>query len=61
VTASLADFQAITTEPGDLDDYDVIDQLRCRRCGAHLRTHADPTLADLIHQARAHHCLKDRP
>jgi hypothetical protein len=62
VAVELADFQAVHTEPGDRDDYDVTNHLRCRRCGLFLHTDGNaPTLADLTTQALAHQCLTGRP
>jgi len=51
-------FEAIHTEPGDLDDWDVASLLRCKRCASTITPHAaSPTLADLNAAATAHHCL----
>ncbi|WP_307814141.1 hypothetical protein [Streptomyces sp. N35] len=57
---SLQDFQAVHTEPGDRDDYDLPDHLRCRRCGLFLPTGDRPTLADLNEHALDHECLTER-
>ncbi|MFD9443470.1 hypothetical protein [Streptomyces sp. NPDC060001] len=56
---ALNDFQAIHTS--DLDDYDIAQHLRCRRCGLFLTAPPEATLADLTEHATSHHCLTERP
>ncbi|MET8682540.1 hypothetical protein ABZW18_34590 [Streptomyces sp. NPDC004647] len=58
VSGDLRFFEAVQVLPGDIDDWDVVDTLRCKRCGSLIRAGLGANLSDLNESAEEHSCLK---